>query len=40
MRKGISAAVAMKITVHVTRAVFDAYDVTGEQDLLDAATQI
>jgi len=40
MRKGISATVAMKITGHLTRAVFDAYDVTADQDLLDAASQI
>jgi Phage integrase family len=40
MRRGISATVAMKITGHLTRAVFDAYDVTADQDLLDAATQI
>jgi integrase len=40
MRKGIPATVAMKITGHLTRAVFDAYDVTADQDLLDAAGKI
>jgi integrase len=40
MRKGISATVAMKITGHLTRTVFDADDVTADQDLLDAANQI
>lgn len=40
MRAGVSATVAMKITGHLTRAVFDAYDVTADQDLLDAAERI
>jgi hypothetical protein len=30
----------MKITGHLTRAVFDAYDVTSEEDLTKAASQI
>src|SRR5712691_5514813 len=40
MRKGVPATVAMKITGHLTRAVFDTYDVTADQDLLDAAGRI
>lgn len=40
MRKGVPATVAMRITGHLTRAVFDAYDVTADQDLLDAAERI
>lgn len=30
----------MKTTGHLTRAVFDTYDVTADQDLLDAAGRI
>jgi integrase len=40
IRKGVPATVAMKITGHLTRAVFDAYDVTSEEDLTKAASQI
>jgi hypothetical protein len=40
MRKGVPATVAMKITGHLTRSVFDNYDVTAEQDFLDAADRI
>ena len=40
LRKGVAATVAMKITGHLTRAVFDAYDVTADQDLLEAASRI
>jgi hypothetical protein len=40
MRKGIPVTVAMKITGHLTRAVIEAYDVTADQDLLDAAGRI
>jgi integrase len=40
MRKGVPATVGMKITGHLTRAVFDTYDVTADQDLLDAAGRI
>ncbi len=35
-RKGLTAAVGMSITGHLTRTVFDQYDVTGDRDLLDA----
>ena len=40
LRKGVAATVAMRITGHLTRAVFDAYDVTADQDLLNAAERI
>jgi integrase len=40
IRKGVAATVAMRITGHLTRAVFDAYDVTADQDLLSAAERI
>ena len=33
----VPATVGMKTTGHLTRAVFDTYDVTADQDLLDAA---
>lgn len=36
-RKGIPATIAMKISGHLTRQVFDEYDVTASQDLIDAA---
>jgi integrase len=40
IRKGVAATVAMRITGHLTRAVFDAYDVTADQHLLSAAERI
>jgi integrase len=40
IRKGVAATVAMRITGHLTRAVFDAYDVTADQDLLNTAERI
>jgi integrase len=39
-RKGIPATVAMRISGHLTRLVFDDYDVTAERDLLDAAEKL
>jgi len=39
-RKGIPATIAMKISGHLTRQVFDSYDVSAEQDLLDAADKL
>lgn len=39
-RKGVPATVGMKISGHLTRAVFDDYDVTAEQDLIEAAERL
>jgi integrase len=40
VRKGIPATVGMRITGHLTRSVFDQYDVTADQDLIEAAEQL
>ena len=40
LRRGVPVHTAMKISGHLTRAVFDQYDVTGESDLVDAAKLI
>jgi integrase len=40
VRKGIPATVGMRITGHLTRSVFDDYDVTSDQDLHDAADKL
>lgn len=37
LRKGVPVATAMKISGHLTRQVFDQYDVSGESDLVDAS---
>jgi integrase len=37
LRRGVPVQTAMKISGHLTRTVFDMYDVTGEADLVDAA---
>ena len=37
---GVSEAVAMKLTGHKTRAVFDRYDITSGRDLTEAAAKL
>ena len=39
-RSGVSDSVAMRISGHKTRAVFDRYDIVDEDDLLAAADKI
>lgn len=40
VRAGVSEGIAMKISGHRTRSVFERYDITSEQDLGDAAKKL
>ena len=40
VRRGVSENIAMTISGHITRAVFDRYDITRERDLQEASENI